>query len=282
MYARREYTRRVARSVAQSDEETAIFQAFLRAYPSFAVKVKVVRQPDGDSPDLITELTDGTLMDFELAEWLLGTHMAAAKRRERLAGSIINAIGAQPANESSHFRAVMLTPREHARPVSPAAAAAFRASLMDLITETDRRWPAERDLRAYSSLEKYLAAVHFEPLVVGGHARPWPGGNWIFNELPGGSYSPDSALEALRGILEQKIGHYAGFSPPTRLIVYYNKAVAYNTPYLGVEIREFADIAALAAQMVATQRVFEKIYLLNALDAGLAVYELYPGCVLCA
>jgi hypothetical protein len=40
--------------------------------------------------------------------------MAAAKRYDRLAGAILNAIGPQDPNPSRHFRAVMLTPGEGA------------------------------------------------------------------------------------------------------------------------------------------------------------------------
>ena len=50
---------------------------------------------------------------------------------------------------------------------------------------------------------------------------------------------------------------------------------------IGVETREFANMATLAAKAVAGQNTFEKIYLLNALHPGLEAYEIYPGCVQC-
>jgi hypothetical protein len=59
------------------------------------------------------------------------------------------------------------------------------------------------------------------------------------------------------------------------------RAVAYNTPYVGVATREFAEVAALAANMVSGQTMFEKIYLLNALEPGLEAFEIFPACMRC-
>jgi len=56
----------------------------------------------------------------------------------------------------------------------------------------------------------------------------------------------------------------------------------YNTPYLGVNTREFADVAALAAEAVRGQTAFEKIYVLNTLEPGLEVFEIFPGCARCS
>ena len=163
-----------------------------------------------------------------------------------------------------------------------------------LVQETEARWPTERfwhspqgrlcrEFASYPLLDKYLHSVHFDSLVVRGVARPWPPSQpWIVTELRGGSYSPETALAALRAILEQKIRHYGRFSRPTRLIVYYCKAVAFNTPYRGIDTQEFSDIAVLAGRAVAGQTVFEKIYLANALEPGTEAFEIYPGCARCS
>jgi hypothetical protein len=47
---------------------------------------------------------------------------------------------------------------------------------------------------------------------------------------------------------------------------------------VGIETREFADVAAVAAAVVRGQTAFEKIYLLKALELELDVFEIYPGC----
>lgn len=282
------------RPPGHAKDERAIFEVFLAAHPSLAGEVKEVRQPDEEFPDVIMKLKDGAEVDFELGEWLDGAQMAEAKRHERLEAAIRDAIGPQGPNPSRHFRAVMLSPREDLPKFDHADRGGFKAVLATLIQETDHQWPTERfwhspqgrvcrDLAAYPPLGKYLRSVVFDPLVVRGQARPWPSGQpWVFTELRGGSYSPETALRALAGILEQKIRRYGRFSRPTRLLIYYGKAVAYNTPYLGVETREFVDVAALAAQAVRGQDSFEKVYLLNALEPGLEAYEIYPECTRCS
>lgn len=282
------------RAPSHAQEERTIFEAFLAAYPSFAAQVESIRQPDDEFPDVIVGWKDGTEVDFEFGEWLDGAQMAEAKRHERLEAAILDSIGPQGANPSRHFRAVMLTPREDVPRFDAADKAGFKVALTALIEETERRWPAERgwhspqgrvcrDLAASPPLSKYLRSVLLDPLVVRGQERPRPAGQpWIFLKLRGGSYSPDTALRALAGILEQKIRHYGRFSRPTRLVVYYGKAVAYNTPYIGIETREFANVAALAAQVVRGQDSFEKIYLLNALEPGAEAFEIYPGCTRCS
>lgn len=246
------------RASAHTKEEQAVFGAFLAAYPSFAGMVKDVEQPDDEFPDVIVTTTAGGVIDFELGEWLDGTQMGAAKRYERLEEAIVDAIGPQGVNPSAHFRAVMLTPREDVAKFDLADRVRFRTELWALVAETHHFWPTERfwhspqgrvcrEFAEHPILAKYLRSVHFDPLVARGRARPWPGGEpWIFVKLRGGSYSPETALRALADVLERKIGHYGRFTRPTRLIIYYGKAVAYNTPYLGVETREFADVAVRA------------------------------------
>jgi hypothetical protein len=283
----------ITRAPAHAQEEKAIFDAFLTAHPSFAAQIKDVEQPDAQFPDLVVTTTTGPTTDFELGEWLDGTQMGAAKRYERLEQAMFDAIGPQGPNPSPHFRAVMLSPCEDAAKFDPSDQASFRTELWGLVAATHHFWPTERfwhspqgrvcrEFADYPTIRKYLRSVRFDPLVVRGAPRPWPEGRpWIFVELRGGSYSPETALAALRGILAQKINHYGRFSRPTRLIIYYGKAIVYNTPYLGVETRAFADVAAQAAAVVAGQTAFEKIYLLNALEPGLEAYEISPSCTQC-
>ena len=282
------------RASAHAKEEKGIFAAFLAAYPSFAAQVKDVDQPDDVFPDVVVTTTAGALIDFELGEWLDGLQMGVAKRYERHEKAMIDAIGPQGPNPSLHFRAVMLSPREDVTKFDPSDRGAFRRELWALVAVTHHFWPTERfwhspqgrlcrEFAEHPTLGKYLRSVHFDPLAVRGAPRPRPASQpWIFVELRGGSYSPDTAIAALSGILEQKIAHYGRFSRVTRLVVHYGKAVVYNTPYVGVETREFADVAALAVEAVRVQTAFEKIYLLNALEPQLEVFEIFPGCARCS
>ncbi len=282
------------RPAAHGKDEKAIFEAFLVAHVPFAAKVKEVHQPDDQFPDIVATMTDGTEVDFELGEWLDGAQVGEAKRYERLQKTMLDAIAPPGPNPSPHFRAVMLTAREDATRFDPADRAAFRSEFLALVAETHHFWPTEpfwhspqgricQDFAEHPTLGMYLVSALFDPLVVRGAPRPWPAREpWVFVEGRGGAYSEETALRAMADILDQKIGHYGRFSRPTRLIIYYGKAVACNTPYVGIQTRDFADAAARAAAVVAGQTAFEKIYLLNALEPGLEAFEIYPTCVRCA
>jgi len=282
------------RAPAHAEQEKAVFDAFLVSYPSFAEDVKKVDQPDAPFPDVVVELATGGLVDFELGEWLDGPQTGAAKRYDAAAEAMIAALGSQGVNPSPHFRTVMLCPRNDVTKFEAADRAAFRTELWTLVAETHCRWPAERFWRSpqgricrefdrYPTLGKYLRSVNFDPRGVAGKVRSWPAGQpWVFVENRGGPYSPETSLAALRAILAQKTSHYGTFTRPTRLIVFYGQAAAYNTPYVGVETREFADVAAMAADAVRGQTAFEKIYLLNALEPGLEAFEIFPTCVRCS
>jgi hypothetical protein len=50
---------------------------------------------------------------------------------------------------------------------------------------------------------------------------------------------------------------------------------------VGVETREFADVARLAAEAVRGQTPFDKIYVLHALEPELEAFEIYPTCTRC-
>jgi hypothetical protein len=281
------------RSSAHAKAEKAVFDAFLVAYPSFAAQVQKVDQPDAAFPDIAIELVTGVLEDFELGEWLDEPQIAAVKQYDALVEAMVNSIGPQGANLSPHFRAIMLCPGNGVVKFDPADRADFGKYFWSLVAETHHRWPSERiwqlpqgricrEFDEYPILGKYLASVNFDPRVVAGVERRWPAGQpWVFVELRGGSYSPDTALNALRAILDRKTNHYGAFSRPTSLIIHYGRAAACNTPYLGVATRRFADVATWAADAVRGQRTFGKIYLLNALAPGLEAFEISPTCIRC-
>ncbi len=281
-------------SAKQATEERVIFDAFLRAHRSFAATVAWHEKPDAQFPDRIVTLRGGSQIDFELGEWLHGEQMTRGKSRERLVETIENVIGEQWENTPDNFRTVMLVPRSDLPRFEPDDMTAFHAEIWTLIEESDREWPEERswhspqgrrlrEFAEYPTLGKYISTMVFEPMTVAGRRREKrpTGIPWIFIEPPGGSYSPDTALSALEGILRSKIERYGGLSRPVRLLVHYGKAVAYNTPWYGVHFREFRDVAVGAAQVVKSQSVYEKIYLLFALEPGLEAYEIWPNVAKC-
>jgi hypothetical protein len=83
------------RDPKQTSEEKAIFDAFLTAYPSFAATVIDHSPPNGEYPDRVVRLKDGSQIEFELAQWLHTLQTAMAKRRQQLSDAIEEAIGIQ-------------------------------------------------------------------------------------------------------------------------------------------------------------------------------------------
>lgn len=175
----------------------------------------------------------------------------------------MNAIGNQDENRTQHILFCMLSLQEDARRLDQRAAKSFRDELMHLIQDVDTRW---KHNRSWQSLQGYLCRE--------------------FNEYPAlNKYL--AALDALINAIEKQVRQY-GLSgkEDVRLIVYYNQAFRYNTPWLGFAgpgqpyYRNFRDVAKLAAHEVGQLEVpFEKVYLLNALEPE--AFEIYPVLLRC-
>jgi hypothetical protein len=102
---------------------------------------------------------------------------------------------------------------------------------------------------------------------------------WINFPLGGGAYSSESALQALTEILKKKTTRYAGRQTGDLcLIIYYDEAVLYNTPYKDRKRGTFADFAYEAGQFLIGRDTtpFGKIYLLRALRPDPEVFEIWP------
>jgi hypothetical protein len=280
-----------SRDSRQAVEERAIFQAFLKAYPSFAKQIVNIAQPEQLFPDIVAELHDGCKINFELAEWLDNQEMGQSKQIERVESALWDALGDQGINDSNHFRCVMLVLRDNVPRFRQQDGPDFRNELHRLISDTDRRWPLERHwqspqgriCRQFSSfpiLNKYLRSVHFEPHRFGNTIKErWPTGQpWIFFQSWGGSYSPDTAMTALLEVIRKKQNHYGKQEGgAVRLLIYYGQAVRYNTPFYGIEINGFNDVAKIAAnKLMGVPIIFEKIYLFQALEPELQDFEIYP------
>ena len=119
------------RSASHAKLEKTVFDAFLAVERSLGALVTDVDQPDDVFPDITVKLSDGTLIDFELAEWLDRDQIAGTKRRGELEGAILTAISAPMENLSRHFRAVVLTPRPDAPVFRSGESDVFNASLLN-------------------------------------------------------------------------------------------------------------------------------------------------------
>jgi hypothetical protein len=108
---------------------------------------------------------------------------------------------------------------------------------------------------------------------------------WIVFPIEGGVYSSEPALQALDCILVKKTGKYGPLrAGDLRLIVHYNDAILYNTPYEDQEHETFAAMACEASRLLAGKNTaaFKKIYLLRALQPNPELFELWPAFGKCA
>lgn len=95
------------------------------------------------------------------------------------------------------------------------------------------------------------------------------------------AYSSQSAIEALRERLNDKLHHYGQMTRELMLIVYYDQALLYNTPYSDrINFDTFADVAREASQFVhdmgAGKFPFKKVFLLKALWPEPEAFEIWP------
>ncbi len=279
------------RNASQTQYERSIFEAFLAAHPSFAARVQEVGTPCDEFPDVVTKLADGASVEWELGEWLDPSQMAAGKATERIEAEILRAIGDQGPNGLRHILFCMLSLQSGVTRFDGHDRAGFKEELLRLIKAVDAGWPQNQSCQSpqgyrvttfeeYPRLKKYLVSVHFEPCVVGGKRRKWPFDQpWIVFEGRGGAYDPNDAVAALARVIKDKAVHYGTFGEKdVRLIVFYNQAILYNTPFQGLANRTFADVAAIAARILGNIDVpFTKVYLLKAPDPDPEAFEVYPG-----
>ena len=288
------------RNPKQKEEERKAFESFLRAYASLGSEVKW-KQPNSEFPDVVVTLRDGKEIDFELGRWLDEEQIQETKKTERVQLAISQAIGIQPENSTQHIHCVMISMRNDVTRFDSNDGEIFKSQLFDLIECTDQRWPNERhwhspqgyhctDFACYPTLDKYLAEAWYVPRQTGNsirESRPH-GIDWICFETGAKSYSSESALQALRSIVEKKAQHYGSASDRrVYLLIYYGfDAARYNTPWVDVHHEDFESVAREASKFVKSlssekKLPFEKVYLLHALLPDLKAFEIYPDLTEC-
>jgi hypothetical protein len=186
---------------------------------------------------------------------------------------------------------VSLEPRQKAPRWDALDGEGFRGEVIRLVAETDARWETERswsvrysfrnrDFREYPTLGKYLESVLFRWAEVNGvREKPLPDDLWIDTVPWGGAYDPATSLDAMEVVLNAKLSMYGGLRKSSRLIVHYSRAWIYNSPFRSLDLDTFRDVALRVAQALAGRELkFEKVYLLNAVDAPKPeAFEVYPG-----
>ena len=264
----------------------AVFESFLRAYPSFAASLESWQADSEDTfADIVCRQINGGEIAFQLGEWLDAAQMSASVARDRLKQQILGQLRDLSVPQNIHF--VWLVLKDDALRLDRRGAA-LKRELSELIEKIDRSWnqnPAWhsqqgypcRDLQQYPTLEAYFYQVHFNPIP----RQPSSVGDWIQFEPDGGAYSPEKALRSLEAILDKKLGHYGVVPKPFHLLIHYSTGYLHNTPYHSIEVRTFADVAKYAARAVEvrTHNVkfpFADVYLLEDVEPHPQAFRLFP------
>ncbi len=236
-------------------DERIIFDSFLRAYPELAHEIKewdVVENwytkhdletpahPFDKRPDILAVTTSGKRIGIELKSWISRDQREKARRQERIQERILNAIGAQPPNETRNISYIWLRPKEVKFDTRDTMG--FRAELFRLINEIDREvekiGQGHRTIVTFTThpiLDKYLGSVRFFLTPNRRFTQ-----RWIRFPSRGGHYSPNEMLETLsRALLAHRsdkrykdLRSDLGLDEVYLLIHYDFKAFAYNTPLM--------------------------------------------------
>jgi hypothetical protein len=269
--------------------EHRVFAGFLAEAPLFAGSSVVDwRQPLKDPPDIECDLADGRKIGVELTSWLDESQIGSEKWVESVETSLRDAIQPEPPNQTEHIRFVWLAPK---RRMVPADGAAFRAELLTLIEEVEKRWESEadwqspqgflwKDFTRYPTLAKYLNSLDVHPRMPSAPSTMRKGGiHWLTFPAPGGAYSPDSMVDALVEVVEAKVAKYTSKPPGMdefHLLVHYDKALLYNSPVHGIDFG-YADAVRAASKGIGSAAgVFSKILVFVPIAEGEQVFQLYP------
>lgn len=268
-------------------EEKLVFEAFLGAHPNFAGRPVTTRE-GADPPDYLCVDTAGKRIGVELGEWLNERQMRTSIRRERLEDSYLKAIRSKEVPPPSNVGLAWLGP-EPDKVLPSQDAVEFRGEVLKFLGEMDAAWPNRTewhgpqgahitDFSRYPILGKYLNDLHSFSR---NQFNTWLGYEWICFPSRGGAYTPADAVDALLELIKNKLGKYTGLLQKENLdelylIVYYNKGLLHNTPFVapGFGFRQVAEIAAQAVAQ--SPGPFTKIFLFNALKPDLEVLQVWP------
>lgn len=268
-----------------SKEEKGIFKDFIATLPNFAGE-PVNWSGGANPPDVLCETGKGQRVGVELGEWLHESQTARARTFETLRREIANDAVKQNFADWLKQYGVLLyrkqeiyqtkTGRKYVFPTK-ADRRKFKSELFDLLgrfkktAEPTTKQVYLNDFSQVPTLGKFLTGLTVEKAPRG------------IRFDKGGWYSPEDArdalIEAVRGKTAKR--NYQSLKNEQKLdelylLVYYNRALLWNSPYEG--INGGIDVAAEQAkeQMTKDHGPFDKVFLFLAFKPGMKVLTLWP------
>jgi hypothetical protein len=261
-------------------EEKAIFSRFFALCGTCGLAGSSCRE-GADPPDYICTATVGKRIGVELAEWLNEDQMRESIQRERLERSYLDVVKSKQEPPPVNFGFVWLG-TEHDLQLDKKNGLQFRSELYQCIRKIDRAWRQEEnwqspqgrqysDFSGFPTLKKHLMRLTCFPR---SSFNTKLGSEWVAFPMRVGAYSPQTAVDALSGIIARKTQKYGTLRQDQQLdelhlLVYYNKGLLHNLPYVAPEYG-FNEVAAEVAPGVAAKPgPFQKVYLLDAVEGKL-------------
>jgi hypothetical protein len=227
-------------------------------------------------------------MGLELTSWLEESQIGRAKFKESVEKSFRDALKPEPPNQTHNIHFLWMSPK---RRMLVTDAAAFRAELLKLTEEIDRRWERETDwhtpqgflwneFSSYPMLRRYLEAVDIHPRIPALPTTMEKGGlHWLTFPMRGGAFIPTWMVDALFQCVQAKIAKYPAkpsVMDEFHLLVHFDKAWEYNTPVAGIDFGYAEAVQAAAARIGSSVGMFEKIFVFVPIAEGQQVFSLYP------
>jgi hypothetical protein len=273
-----------------SSEEQTIFDSFYKILPDFAGR-PVCWSLGNNPPDNLCIDSIGKRVGVELTAWLNEEQIKASKDREKLQDSYLKAIRSEQVAPPTNIGFILLKPKQGLS-LKKADEQCFHEELYSFIEEIDSNWhelkyrgnPQGYSINKFSKypcLEQYLDSLRLFP-----RSRlrinPKLGIPWIRFPVPGGSYTPQTAINALLFQINKKTKKYENLYQEQKLdklflVVYYSyKAIIHNSPFDGPGFG-FRQVVDLVAQEVQNNHgVFSKIFLFNAVKSEEEVMLIWP------
>lgn len=269
-----------------SAEETAIFDAFQKAYPDFAGR-ELKCEPGADPPDFVGTDRNNRRVGIELGEWLNQQQMAVSVARERQKDSFMNALKSEEVEPPTNIGMVWMGKDERVALLEEDAIQ-FREQIFACVSDIDAHWRENEDWQTpqghrmndfsnYPAVAKYVRSLTFIPRE---RMPTIKGIAWLTFPGEGGAYTPHDAVNALLELIRKKTGMYAELHKKQNLselylLVYYDRALIHNTPFVAPNFGWNAVATIAKDEIAKNPGAFQKIFLFNSLPQDRTVTLLW-------
>lgn len=274
------------RMLSKRDHEDGIFSAFQNAAPNFAGEAASCSR-GADPPDFLCEDSKGRRIGVELEEWLHESQTKRARVLEILEGKLVEVSLKQSFEKWLSQYNVLLYPvpipsREECQDSLAREAdwPKFTSDLFGLLGKfKNSGQPIDKktylnDFRETPKLGQLLIGIRIYPVRTTPRGIKFARGGWYFPE--------DAIHECERALKKKTTKHnYQNLKMQQRLdelylVVYYNRALLWNSPYEGINGGIDLAVEKARKQMSLDHGPFDKVFLFLAFEPDMKVFTLWP------